>query len=187
MELFKGFITTLVTTLIFITAIELVGPDNSMKKYLKFVMGLILIAVLLNPIVKFFTQGEAEFSAIIDKYDNEISEATTNEVSSLEAKELREENFKDNFNKNCNNKLSKEFKNLDFDSEINCKVDFDKMTFEINEVRVGISEKGIKRIKEVNIGEKEETGKEDETQENVKNFLSEELEISKDKIVVYYM
>ena len=35
MELIKGFITTLVTTLIFITAIELVGPDNSMKKYLK--------------------------------------------------------------------------------------------------------------------------------------------------------
>ena len=51
MELIKGFVTTLVTTLIFITAIELVGPDNSMKKYLKFVMGLILVAVLLNPIV----------------------------------------------------------------------------------------------------------------------------------------
>ena len=69
MELIKGFITTLVTTLIFITAIELVGPDNSMKKYLKFVMGLILVAVLLNPIVKFFTEGGTALTSIIEQYD----------------------------------------------------------------------------------------------------------------------
>ena len=74
MELIKGFVTTLVTTLIFITAIELVGPDNSMKKYLKFVMGLILVAVLLNPIVKFFSQGETVLTSIIDQYDKEIEE-----------------------------------------------------------------------------------------------------------------
>ena len=34
MEILNKFIISLVTAIIFITAIELVGPDNDMKKYL---------------------------------------------------------------------------------------------------------------------------------------------------------
>ena len=177
MELIKGFITTLVTTLIFITAIELVGPDNSMKKYLKFVMGLILVAVLLNPIVKFFSQGETALTSIIDQYDKEIEEGIS-----------REDSFKDNFNKNCINKLLKEFKDMNFESDLDCIVDFDNMTCQINELRIGISEKGVKKVKEVKIGEEEKDVKEEDSiQKEVKDFLSDELEISKDKIVVYYL
>ena len=184
MELIKGFVTTLVTTLIFITAIELVGPDNSMKKYLKFVMGLILVAVLLNPIVKFFSQGETALTSIIDQYDKEIEEGISKDDTTIATQELRE----DNFNKNCINKLSKEFKDMTFESDLDCTVDFDNMTCQINELRIGISEKGVKKVKEVKIGEEEkEVKEEDSTQKEVKDFLSDELEISKDKIVVYYL
>ena len=180
MELIKGFITTLVTTLIFITAIELVGPDNSMKKYLKFVMGLILVAVLLNPIVKFFSQGETALTSIIDQYGKEDTTIAT--------QQLREDSFKDNFNKNCINKLLKEFKDMNFESDLDCIVDFDNMTCQINELRIGISEKGVKKVKEVKIGEEEKDVKEEDSiQKEVKDFLSDELEISKDKIVVYYL
>ena len=188
MELIKGFVTTLVTTLIFITAIELVGPDNSMKKYLKFVMGLILVAVLLNPIVKFFSQGETALTSIIDQYDKEIEEGISKDDTTIATQELREDSFKDNFNKNCINKLSKEFKDMTFESDLDCTVDFDNMTCQINELRIGISEKGVKKVKEVKIGEEEkEVKEEDNTQKEVKDFLSDELEISKDKIVVYYL
>lgn len=188
MEMFKSFITTLVTTLIFITAIELVGPDNSMKKYLKFVMGLILIAVMLNPIIKFFTQGETAITSVIEKYDKEITEGSTEESNGVEVKALREKSFKDNFNKNCINKLTKEFKDMTFESEIDCKVNFDEMTFEVNELRVGVSDKGIKKVEEVDLShDVQKSNVEDSTQKEIKNFLADELEISKDKIVVYYM
>lgn len=188
MELIKGFVTTLVTTLIFITAIELVGPDNSMKKYLKFVIGLILVAVLLNPIVKFFSQGETVLTSIINQYDKEIEEGINKDEAAIATQELREESFKDNFNRNCINKLSREFKDMTFESDLDCTVDFDNMTCQINELRIGISDKGVKKVKEVKIGEEEkEIKEEDSTQKEVKDFLSDELEISKDKIVVYYL
>ena len=71
MELVNNFVVTLVTTLIFITAVEILGPDNSMKKYVKFVLGLILISVLLSPIIKFFSKGEGVVTMAIDKYEKE--------------------------------------------------------------------------------------------------------------------
>ncbi len=58
MELLNKFVITLVTILIFITAVEMIAPDNSMKKYLKFVLGLILITVILNPILTIILNGE---------------------------------------------------------------------------------------------------------------------------------
>ena len=56
MEYLNNFIITLVATMIFMTSIEIIAPDNSMKKYIKFVLGLILISVMINPIIKFFTE-----------------------------------------------------------------------------------------------------------------------------------
>ena len=60
MEYINNFVITLVATMIFMTAVDIISPDNSMKKYIKFVLGLILISVMINPIIKFFTGGEQE-------------------------------------------------------------------------------------------------------------------------------
>ena len=37
MEYLNNFVITLVATIIFMTAVEIIAPDNSMKKYIKFV------------------------------------------------------------------------------------------------------------------------------------------------------
>lgn len=42
MEALKKFVITLVTVLIFMSAVEMIAPSK-MKKYIKFVLGLILI------------------------------------------------------------------------------------------------------------------------------------------------
>ena len=38
MEYLNNFVITLVATIIFMTAVEIIAPDNSMKKYIKFVL-----------------------------------------------------------------------------------------------------------------------------------------------------
>ena len=60
MEYLNNFIITLVATMIFMTSIEIIAPDNSMKKYIKFVLGLILISAMINPIIKYWgrTRGD---------------------------------------------------------------------------------------------------------------------------------
>ena len=73
MEYLNNFIITLVATMIFMTSIEIIAPDNSMKKYIKFVLGLILISVMINPIIKFFTGGEQEVINRIKRYEDMLN------------------------------------------------------------------------------------------------------------------
>ncbi|MFQ9617688.1 MAG: stage III sporulation protein AF, partial [Clostridium butyricum] len=55
LEKLKALVATLTTVLIFISAVEILAPDKKMKKYISFVLGLILISTILNPIVEFIT------------------------------------------------------------------------------------------------------------------------------------
>lgn len=191
MELIKGFVVTLVTTLIFITAVEIIGPDNSMKKYLKFVMGLILISVILNPIISFFTNGESIITSAIDKYENDIFEESDDNEEESESGSLKQTSFKENFNRNCVNLLSKEYKNMDFKCDIDCNVDFQNPNLVINEVKVGVKDKGIRKVQNVKKVDINDTSEEeiilDETLEKVRDFLSDELSVDKEKIIVYYI
>ena len=191
MELIRGFVITLVTTLIFITAVEIIGPDNSMKKYLKFVMGLILISVILNPIISFFTNGESIITSAIDKYENDMFRESDSDEKESDNSSLKATSFKENFNKNCVNLLSKEYKNMDFQCDIDCNVDFVNPNLVINEVKVGVKDKGIRKVQNVKKVDINDTNEEevivDETLEEVRDFLSDELSVDKEKIVVYYI
>jgi len=186
MELIKNFVITLVTTLIFISAIEIIGPDNSMKKYLKFVLGLILIAVLLTPIINFFSKGEDVVTKAIDKYEKEMTNTSIKEKNTLEKEKLRADSFKDNLNKNCVSLLTNNFENYNFKSEIECDVDFADMTFKVDKLIIGIQKKGIKKIEEIDLNKNNEK-REDSIQKEIKKFLSEEVKVEEEKIQVYYL
>ena len=109
MEYLNNFIITLVATMIFMTSIEIIAPDNSMKKYIKFVLGLILISVMINPIIKFFTGGEQEVINRIKRYEDMLNLGVTNEGESKEVIEKQKEAFKSNLNSNCDNLLKEKF------------------------------------------------------------------------------
>lgn len=193
METLKEFVITLVTTMILITAVELIAPDNSMKKYLKFVLGLILIVVILNPILKFFNIGENELKNSIGSYEKKLKEKESDNDINVDSNKLREESFKNNFNKNCENMLKNEFKDMEFKCEVDCNVDFKGVKFDISSINVYIKDKKVKKV--VNVEKVEiDTSKESKKKENkneeykdVVNFLKSELEISENKINIYKM
>ena len=188
MELINNFVVTLVTTLIFITAIEILGPDNSMKKYVKFVLGLILIAVLLSPIINFFSKGEGVVTQAIDKYEKEIIVSSTSGKNTEDKDKLRQESFKENFNKNCVSILNNKFEDYNFKSQVECDVDFTDMTFNVNKLIIGIQKKGIKKIDQVDLSkDKSEENNEDSVQKEIKKFLSDELKVEEKKIQVNYL
>lgn len=193
METLKGFVITLVTTMILITAVELIAPDNSMKKYLKFVLGLILIVVILNPILKFFNVGENELKNSISSYEKNLKEKESDNDINVDSNKLREESFKNNFNRNCENILKNEFKDMEFKCEVDCNIDFKGVKFDISSINVYIKDKKVKKV--VNVEKVEiDTSKESKKKENknkeykdVVNFLKSELEISENKINIYKM
>ena len=192
MEYINNFVITLVATMIFMTAVEIISPDNSMKKYIKFVLGLILISVMINPIVKFFTGGEQELVNAIKNYEIMFYEDTTNEnEDSISKSQI--ESFKNNLNSNCNNLLKEKFSNKEFKSNVECEIDLESMTYSIESFEVGVKDGGIKIVDSIKIDineESEEAVSNDgavENEEEIKNYLSEVFKIPTEKIKLYSM
>lgn len=192
MEYINNFVITLVATMIFMTAVEIISPDNSMKKYIKFVLGLILISVMINPIVKFFTGGEQELVNTIKSYESMFYEGITSEnEDSISKSQI--ESFKNNLNSNCDSLLKEEFSDKDFKSNVECEIDLENMTYSIESLEVGVKDGGIKLVDNIKIDineESEQAVSNDGTVENeeeIKNYLSEVFKIPTEKIKLYSM
>lgn len=193
MEYLNNFIITLVATMIFMTSIEIIAPDNSMKKYIKFVLGLILISVMINPIIKFFTGGEQEVINRIKRYEDMLNLGVTNEGESKEVIEKQKEAFKSNLNSNCDNLLKEKFSDKNFKSDIKCNINLSDMTYSIDSLEVGVRENGIRLVDKIRINvndESEEAVSNNEKIDNegeIKNYLSELFKIPIEKIKLYSM
>ena len=188
-ESLKGLVTTLTSMLVFIGAIEIIAPDNKMKKYIKFILGLILITVILNPILNFISNGEENILSTISKYERSISneEVYKENINVFNNKkndnEAIKNTFIENFNKNSDKLLKDKFKNMTFKSEVECDVDFNSMSYDIKKLKIGINDNKVKKIE---IGIERDNKREDSDEyEEVVDFISDELEISKEKIEIY--
>lgn len=188
-ESLKGLVTTLTSMLVFIGAIEIIAPDNKMKKYIKFILGLILITVILNPILNFISNGEENILSTLSKYERSISneEVYKEDINVFNNKkndnEAIKNTFIENFNKNSDKLLKDKFKNMTFKSEVECDVDFNSMSYDIKKLKIGINDNKVKKIE---IGIERDNKREDSDEyEEVVDFISDELEISKEKIEIY--
>ena len=53
-EALGKWIVTICVAIFFATAVQMILPDNSLKKYCNFVLGLIVFVVMISPIVNLF-------------------------------------------------------------------------------------------------------------------------------------
>lgn len=191
----KNIVITLVTILIFISAVELISPNNKMKKYIQFILGLILITVILNPVLQFISNGDKNvidgiqsYQEVFSKNENNLNLNNTNTFDNNKDKEdVRKKAFVKNFNKNCDNLLKNQYKNMTFKSQIDCDVNFTNITLNVRKLKIGVGENKINKIKKIVINKEGESSKKEENKEytEIIKFVSSELNIPKEKIEVY--
>lgn len=190
MEEIKSFVITLVSMIILITAIELIAPDNSMKKYVKFVLGTILIAVMISPIISLISNGEEVLTKEIEEYI-QIADNKSIEASNEYKQNNSEIVFKESLEQNCMSLLKEKFKDLDFEINIDCDVDMKNINYLINNVNIGVKNKEVSTIKKIIINKSndstEVSSNEDivKNKDEIKDYLSEKLNITRDNIEVY--
>ena len=190
MEEIKNFVITLVSMIILITAIELIAPDNSMKKYVKFVLGTILIAVMISPIISLISNGEEVLTKEIEEYI-QIADNKSIEASNEYKQNNSEIVFKESLEQNCMSLLKEKFKDLDFEINIDCDVDMKNINYLINNVNIGVKDKDVSTIKKIIINKSNDSTEVSSNEDTVKNkdeikdYLSETLNITKDNIKVY--
>lgn len=190
MEEVKGFIVTLVSMIILITAIELIAPDNGMKKYLKFVLGTILIAVMISPIFSFIGRGEDGLSKKVEEYIQLLDNKSLEDNKEY-SDNISEIAFKKNLEENCNRLLNDKFENLEFESDIDCEVNMLNIEYAIDKIRIKVKDKGISKIEKIVINRENESTEVSSSNEEIRNqgeiidYISQTFNISKDKIVIY--
>ena len=114
----KELTTNIAVMLVFISAVEIISPDNKMKKYISFVLGVIFIAVLINPIVKILKSRDESIAETISKFEMEAASFEKGSSSQVvfkndEATPL-EKQFENNLNDKCKTILEEKFENMKF-------------------------------------------------------------------------
>ena len=189
MEYIKSFIETLVTIIILFSAIELISPNNSMKKYIKFVLGLILIVVMLNPIIDFFTEGEDKIVSTIKEYENILSTDTKISSDVAVSNEV-EDVFIENLNKNSAAELAEAFPDYTFVCNIDCNIDLSNYSYNIRHAKIGISTgkiQDVEKIEKVEISNDNQTESKvySDDEQKIVSYVSNMLGVSEEKIEIY--
>lgn len=188
----KTWVISICTAVIFIAAIELILPNNNLKKYAKFVLGLILISILINPIIKLF---DKQFD--MDTYVSNAVKYMDNKSYETDFGKYKENSmantistFKMNVENLCVTKLKEKFPASSY--KVEAKVSYDEKNggVLINGLKIGVRDGSIEKVKKVDVNTKgNETGSTQalntEKGQLIKDYISKELSIPYDTVEVY--
>lgn len=191
LEHLKVWVINICTAVFFITAVEMILPDNKMKKYAKFVLGLILITVIINPIIKIFN-NDFNLASYVDsaskyfegkEYIKDYDKYKINSIDNTVSV------FSKNLEDLCIEKLKEKFPKDNYEVMVDAGYDTEEENFVINTINVGITEGKVKKIKKIKINDSKEVSSleiEDYKKSNtIKEYLSQLMNVPTDKIKVY--
>lgn len=188
----KVWVTNIAIAIFFITAVEMILPDNSIKKYAKFVLGIMLIVVIINPIMKIF---DKKFN--LDSYSSKATSYMEGSVSQTDNEKYKNinilnttQNFKKNLENECITDLKEAYPENKYNADIKIVYDSKNGAYNINTVEIGVVDEGVTSVKniEINTASVSTSNREilqDEQGNKIKKLLSTKLKISNDVITVY--
>ena len=189
MDLLRGWIISICSIVILISAIELIIPNNSFKKYAKFVYGLVLMVVIAEPILLLVGGiNDNSISGYIDRAEQEfraIVEDNAQEVYQNNYLDTTSKLFKENLERECEVMLERSTYGKKFKVDMDVVVDLANNNASIEKVDVGVYDSGIKPIDQVVIGEPTSQNQPIPEEDEIKEILSNELQIPKEMINVY--
>lgn len=191
-ESLKQWIVSICTAVFFITAVQMILPDNKLKKYCKFTLGLILVVIILNPIVKLLN-SEADIHRQIENSATYIFNEN-HEVDYDKYRQANLENTIKNFEKNmeiqCSKDLQDKYKDKKFNTRVKASFVEQDNSFKIDGVEIGLNDSSVKKVKKVEIGN--DTVRVDKIQDfqdedavEIKNYISSKYDIPENIIYVY--
>ena len=185
MDFIKDWITNICAALIFITAVDIILPDNNIKKYCKLILGLILMVVVINPILGLFGNG-LNIESNLENYMFNEDITLINNNTDLRSS-ITEKQFKRAIEEEIVTILTNELPEYSF--RVNAQVEFQGIEeAEITSLEIGYKDASVKNIEKINIGEKpgeEAISNRDGIEYTIEDILYEQGSISTDMIKIY--
>jgi stage III sporulation protein AF len=191
LEALKNWILTICTAVFFITAVEMILPDNSMKKYAKFVMGLILITVFLNPIIGLFNSN-FNIAAYAENFSSNIEkEGYQNVLADYKNRNIEDtlNVFQENLKQECEKELTAKYPEDSFQVKVEAFYNEKKQSYEIRNISIGIKEGAVKKIEKIKpVGDTKSVSslspEENRKFAEVKTYIGSQLNLSAEIIEV---
>jgi stage III sporulation protein AF len=188
----RNWVISISAAVILITAVEMILPSNSFKKYAKFVLGLILISILINPIIKIFDKSfnmEEYTSKAIEFIDSKNYEKNYSTYKDSNMNKTMD-TFKLNLEKVVQEKLKEKFPKNSYKVEAAVAYDDKSDSVFIKNIKVGVKDGSIETVKKIDISTKGNVSNSvqslnDERGRLMKEYLSKELNVSSNYIEIY--
>ncbi|KMT21344.1 stage III sporulation protein AF [Clostridium cylindrosporum] len=156
MDALKGWITSVVATVIIITIVELILPEGNIKKYVKLATGLLVMVAVLSPLFKILV-GDFSLNEKISSYSEAISSYSkvdtkkAHEEFKTKTREAFKTSLKENISKEIKSKTGKDY----IVTSIELKNDKNELDFKgIKWVEVKKSSQGeVVTVNKVQIGD----------------------------------
>lgn len=190
MDALRSWIINICTTVFFITAVEMLLPNNNLKKYSKFVLGLILMTVIINPLVKFLNKG-TEVTTFINKTTSTVEQFNKTDDAKLKEKNISDtlNVFKTNLEKLCDNKLKEKYPKFTCRTEADVSFNADTQEFTIKNIKIGMNDGAVDKVGKIDVRTSNDFQKnnvdDSKNGREVKNYLSGVLDLPENKITVY--
>lgn len=182
MENIKSYILIIAVAIVFFSTVRLLLPNDSLKKYINLVFGLLLIGIVIDPITKFMLNIsiDKEVNEFYNNLEKKYSNTTLNTYAKKD-KDLTITTFKNNLDESIKNLLKKNFQDIEF--EVDTKIQYKDKEVLIEDVSVTYYSGIVKPIEKVTIGDTREKKEVlDKEGADIKKFLCDELKIESNKI-----
>lgn len=111
----KNWILSIVVIIMFLSLVDILLPNNSLKKYAKLAMGLIVIIIIITPIFNLFN-GKADINRLVSeymiKYDNKSipNDKNTNDIINSNTISVFKEKLKAEIEKYISDNIKNKYK-----------------------------------------------------------------------------
>lgn len=105
----KVYLQMFLWMMLFVMIVELIFPDSSYRKYLKLVLGCILVYTMLNPLIRLLPSAGESYEEYINYYKNAFSKATGTSTYDAEVA-LQHQQLKVYYEQSIKALIEKEFK-----------------------------------------------------------------------------
>ena len=164
-DFLRNWIVNITVIIIFIMFLDTVMPNDSLKRYVKVIIGLLIIISVIKPfvLVKDYAKGfDREFLETINYVENNRSTVNSEKISKYQmqkAVEIFEGNLKNQIIKIVKRNIKPELKNVTVDLEV--ERNFEREDFgNIKSVTISLTDyKGeVIEVDKIRIGVKEDAG-----------------------------
>lgn len=161
-DFLRSWITNITVIIIFVMFLDMIMPNDSMKRYINVIVGLLIIIVVIKPFVLVKDYAESfdneflEATSFVEQSGNQGENSEISKFQQQQAVEIFEDNMKGQIVKFVKNNTKSDYKDVSVDLELERNVESENFG-NIKHITVGLSDDRNKviQVDRINIGDSE--------------------------------